>query len=720
MDTEEDELITLADLGVEDTAIVSDTSLSVIEDSFEGAAAVATGNALQCPKPSTSGLYPSVTVRRPIQDDFDSDDSMKDVTWLPTLLRNPRRVSSSSESPTQEQPEEPVLSSELREITGPNVSLREVINRKVQCKPRRSLKQRRSEINVNKKLRNTGKAYTTKGVERPGRKMKELEYCILKCRSRVPEETIKILFESYWALGDYQLRVNYISSLITVEEKKTQKLRSKKKRECSHLYFVKLGQDFKERVCKKCFCAIFDETHRFVSLIASKKKKSMSGIIDNSLRGKFSNIKWSEETLIRVRDHILSFPQYESHYGRGKTNKMFLPSHLNLKLMYKLYCEMNAGQDCVSKTIYSKIFKSMNLSFKKPKVDTCSKCDLLQAKIKFCLDENEKQELEAELKKHQLKAENAYAQKRIDKENAQQDDSLVVLTFDLQQCLPTPMLSSGLAFYKRSLWTFNLTVHETKTNKATCYMWHEAIGKRGGNQIASCVYHYIKSLPETVKHVILYSDTCGGQNKNSFVSAMFLTVLSECPHIQTIDHKFLVPGHTHMECDSDHAIIEKAKKHVESIHHPRDWYQLVRSAGGSGNKFTVVEMTLETLFNFEKLLKGPFVLKKLNTKKQKFHWPDVCWFRYSNNTHKHCAQYKLELDDKGPFEVLSFLRANKIPGPIILEPCSTEMLPISIEKKADLLTLLAFIDPSVHDFYRNLITSADERNLEPDNVDFEY
>ena len=32
------------------------------------------------------------------------------------------------------------------------------------------------------------------------------------------------------------------------------------------------------------------------------------------------------------------------------------------------------------------------------------------------------------------------------------------------------------------------------------------------------------------------------------------------PSLDSIDHKFLVTGHTHLECDSDHATIERAKE----------------------------------------------------------------------------------------------------------------------------------------------------------------
>ncbi|XP_055858512.1 protein croquemort-like [Episyrphus balteatus] len=57
------------------------------------------------------------------------------------------------------------------------------------------------------------------------------------------------------------------------------------------------------------------------------------------------------------------------------------------------------------------------------------------------------------------------------------------------------------------------------------------------------------------------------RNKYSFVAAMVILFLLDSEEIDRIDHKFLEPGHTHMEYDSDRALIER------NIETPRDCYQ---------------------------------------------------------------------------------------------------------------------------------------------------
>ena len=74
-----------------------------------------------------------------------------------------------------------------------------------------------------------------------------------------------------------------------------------------------------------------------------------------------------------VKDHILSFPNYESHYCRERTSKKYLSSDLSITKMYDMY------KTSRTKPVSRKCFHELNLSFKKPKQDTCNACDELNA-----------------------------------------------------------------------------------------------------------------------------------------------------------------------------------------------------------------------------------------------------------------------------------------------------------------------------------------------------
>lgn len=212
-------------------------------------------------------------------------------------------------------------------------------------------------------------------------------------------------------------------------------------------------------------------------------------------------------------------------------------------------------------SVYRRYFKQAGLKIKQPKKDTCALCDRFKIQISNNISSSEeKAALIIKKNKHHEEAEETYEAKR--KDSKTNDVNKCVIAFDLQQCLPTPSLESSVAFYKRQLWTFNLTVHNILTSNASCYIWNETIAKRGANDIGSCVFHYLANLPPNITHVVMYSDNCGGQNKNSIFMAMCLAFLEQQDTIKIIDHKFMISGNIRMECDSDHGRIEKAKKNV--------------------------------------------------------------------------------------------------------------------------------------------------------------
>lgn len=473
----------------------------------------------------------------------------------------------------------------------------------------------------------------------------------------------------------------------------------------------------KTQVCRGCLLSVLDESDNFIKTLGIKKQASFSGIISSDGRGKAENSKkHSEEKILNVRNHLRSFPAYESHYARKANDHKFLPTHLTIDKMYKMYKE--SVPDPVSISIYAREFHVLKLKFKKPYVDTCHTCDSFAMRLKVTTNAEQRKEIEKERDAHHKAQEQAYSEKRKDTKisrNSVNNNTGIIkcLTFDLEQCLPTPALETSTMFYKRQLWVYNLTVHDNGTDNVTCYMWHEAIAGRGANQIASCLFKHLKSLPEEVSHVVFYSDTCGGQNKNSHVAAMFTAALQQLPHIQTIDHKFMVPGHTYIEADMDHSVIERKKKKSDiPIYHPHDWYQLVRSCG---HRFKVEEMNCDDFLDFAGLLKGPLVSRKHDSNKEKFLWHDACWLRYTSMF--GTIQFKTTLSEDDSFKTLDLLRRNKTGNDIILRKITTDPVPISEEKKKDLVSILHLIPEVFRPFYQNLTTSSTAPNVDPDLVE---
>lgn len=154
----------------------------------------------------------------------------------------------------------------------------------------------------------------------------------MKCSDRFSETERKQCFDEYWALGSRDRRAMYVGSLITIFPKKTQKTDSRTiNRDYYCKYKLIINKEDKP-ICKECFCKTFGETKGFVNIVIDKKKSSWSGVIPTDKRGLQppKNKKSIEDTTTAV-NHILSFPNYESHYCRKRTNRKYLSSDLSLR-----------------------------------------------------------------------------------------------------------------------------------------------------------------------------------------------------------------------------------------------------------------------------------------------------------------------------------------------------------------------------------------------------
>ena len=113
-----------------------------------------------------------------------------------------------------------------------------------------------------------------------------------------------------------------------------------------------------------------------------------------------------------------------------------------------------------------------------------------------------------------------------------------MLTFDLEKSLSTPKLSTGIVYYKRQLWMYNLGIHNTATGIGYMHMWNESIASRG---IGSCILVHLREMDTSATNLVLYSNACGGQNRNINLVCLWMHVVGSTDFsFSTIDHKFMV------------------------------------------------------------------------------------------------------------------------------------------------------------------------------------
>lgn len=269
----------------------------------------------------------------------------------------------------------------------------------------------------------------------------------------------------------------------------------------------------------------------------------------------------------KIREHIKRFRCVASHYGRNKTpHRRYLASTLSIKRMWEIFKEEYNGDLNVTYWLYVCIFMNeFNLGFGSPKTDVCSFCTGHQAKIKVETDVDKKKELVTELLVHKSRARKFYSLLA-----TKEDDTTLVVSFDLMQNQPLPKSSIGEAYYARQLWLYVLGIieHKATGDKNTpgeqlkedvhFYSWGEQELGRGANQVASALKDFIDRRLESAPHirkVVLYSDSCIGQNKNYAVLGM-LHILST-KHNVDMEHVFPIRGHSYMPADRAFGRVEK-------------------------------------------------------------------------------------------------------------------------------------------------------------------
>lgn len=217
----------------------------------------------------------------------------------------------------------------------------------------------------------------------------------------------------------------------------------------------------------------------------------------------------------------------------------------------------------------------------------------------------------------------------------------------------------------------------------------------------------------------MYSDQCGGQNRNIKMSVLCKYIISSNENpVEEIDHKFLVSGHSYLSCDQDFGLIEKQKKIFRDIFIPQDWNKVIESAR-KRSPFKLIEMTCHDFFStseLEKLITN----RKMSSNKSKVEWLKIQWLHYEKS-HLFTIYYKYSNNPYVLYDSVNIAKRNSVnlDFAIRLDVLYPNGRKIDSKKKKDLLDLINYIPPIYHDFYKKLKTLENQtEECFTDNEDF--
>ncbi|KAK5648470.1 hypothetical protein RI129_003362 [Pyrocoelia pectoralis] len=547
------------------------------------------------------------------------------------------------------------------------------------------------------RLKTSGKSYKTYKKKIIPEKSYPKEQITCKCNlscKDVSYERKRTLFEKYYAQDNVKTQSTFLMGLISICDVQRRRHGSyedeqNSRRQATICYSLPDGQGKCVRVCKKTFQNTFDVNDKKVRVLIEKKK--MGETCYNDKRTRHAASKFSEADRRLVKDHINMIPREVGHYSRVKSEKEYLSPDLNIHRLFKAFTEIHSDS-LVTYKFYRSVFTKdfPNLCFHRPRVDTCSTCDRLHCEVKANIESSQSAKVQLDI--HHRKAERAREILKQDTIESQDPESTkCCLSMDLQQ-----------------LSCYNLGVHIGDTNTAYMCMWHEGVASRGANEIASCLLYIVNRGLTLKKHLVIWCDNCGGQNKNRIL-LFTLIFLAANGVFETIEQKFLVSGHSFMPCDRDFALIEQRKK-VTKAHVPSDLHAIVRSARYTP-PFQVIDMIPNGFWDLKRAADEYINTTKLNISKA-----TVITIEATNPAFIKIKTTYSDLQEGVQVNVLKKGRSlDGLRHAIIMKLPSESN--VSENKKVSLRSMIPYLQSAEHQrFYKQLLNIEDEGSDEQKNV----
>lgn len=376
-------------------------------------------------------------------------------------------------------------------------------------------------------------------------------------------DTRWIIFTSFWQdLKSWEAKQMFVQNL--VKDSNSGNASDRK----SYRFFLCLNGD-NVQVCRRFFLSTLGLKQDMVYGWIEKTPRVMNQSKPPKLRKNKKRNIYQVARKMRLELFLQDLDKMESHYCRLQSEKIYIAatfrSKVDLYNEYKKYCLENGYGQAASYFLFSEVFDKMNLALFRPRKDQCDTCVGFKAK----------QKSEAEYVLHVERQKRAKAEKQFDKEAALKFGRHV-FTGDTQAVKLSPDINATAIYYKTRLQAHNYTIYNLVSHQCSNYWWDETHGDLSASSFVSCIIaHFEKYCLSDTFPITLYSDGCGYQNRNQFLSNALSNFAVKYNKI--VEQKWLEKGHTQMECDSAHAKIENKLKNY-SIYVPNDYVAVTKSA----------------------------------------------------------------------------------------------------------------------------------------------
>lgn len=652
--------------------------------------------------PSTSGLQNKQKQASSEEDwlDFDSDDSVIDKDYKLPEKSHQNISSSDSESdfiPCSQIIQHKTIEESPEELSDTETNQDVEITKKGNIRKRKtynlSLKDRK-RLKIEEKI--ISKYFVKPGCHE--------NICKKKCSSRFTEEFRKKINNNFWKMSWMEQKYFFLYNTSTKKPDRP-KNRENDVNEGKHYirsktitYFLRDENGDRVPVCKTFFLTTLGYNQNNCKAVRnaldsnnSKPEIYPEPIVDG--RGRNPNPKKIDP--IKITDHIMSFNPAVSHYRREHApNKKYLPSDLNIRIMFDHYCETDPETE-VSYGFYRKLVRKLNISFTKLGQEECELCE------KFIIHNPHREMIRhrnctpcKDYEEHHnryILARKKYEEDANNQTQKKNDSNTVIFAVDLEKVIMLPRMEEfKTVMFCPRLIVFNQSfvpigdkhIHELGLTFAA--LWHEATSGRKKEDIVSCFRAFFMQNRD-LKHIILWLDNCAAQNKNwTLYSYLVYLVNSTEVNFETITLRYLETGHTFMAADEFHHRVEKSLKTKKRVY---DFEDFSTAVSHTGPRTMVKKMDVQDFYNFEDC-SSTFKLKNSNPRAYLNDISEANFRRGSNllfykNSHGTDEYFQLD-----------FLKIKNIKHGI--PPPRQKLVPrgITSERKSAILTRLGPLMPT--------------------------